>query len=285
MLNFLEYFINRYLPSIEICTDPLRGVKSRYSAIPIDKMRVPIMTRRNILSLRPQIPEEIQFEDGERLAVIVPYRDREHHLIEFVPALKKALFEQGVDFKIVVVEQAQGQPFNRGKLKNIGAHYVFQDCDYFCFHDVDMLPIKANYLCPSSPLRLIKKFETTWRAAKELCDTNFGGVVMLNKENYLSCNGYSNQYWGWGKEDDDFFIRLIMKGLVPFEDNEGVYLELPNPEDQVRRHPATLKKNKKTRRRLLRNSRLLNSDGFSNIDYRVVSETVTPDYLKIKVEI
>ncbi len=285
MMNFFEYFVNRYLPSIGIFSDPLMGAGGRYSPIPIDKMRLPIMTRRDVLSLRPRISDEIQFEAGLRLAVVVPFRDREHHLIELIPALKKMLLEQGIDFKIVVVEQVDGKPFNRGKLKNIGAHYAFKDSDYFCFHDVDMLPVNANYRYPSSPLRLIKKFETTWRTADELSDTNFGGVVMLNKENYLSANGYSNEFWGWGKEDDDFFNRLILKGLVPFEDNEGLYRELPNPEDQVRRETAAIRRNKKTQRRLLRNSNLLSGDGFSNIDYKVVDETGMTDYLKVKVEI
>ena len=34
-----------------------------------------------------------------------------------------------------------------------------------------------------------------------------GGVVAINKKNMYKVNGFSNHYWGWGKEDDDFSAR------------------------------------------------------------------------------
>ena len=34
-----------------------------------------------------------------------------------------------------------------------------------------------------------------------------GGVIALNRENFHRINGYSNSYWGWGNEDDDFSAR------------------------------------------------------------------------------
>lgn len=34
-----------------------------------------------------------------------------------------------------------------------------------------------------------------------------GGVVAMNKHNFRKINGYSNLYWGWGNEDDDFSAR------------------------------------------------------------------------------
>lgn len=39
-------------------------------------------------------------------------------------------------------------------------------------------------------------------------DEYAGGVFGLTKEQYESVNGYSNDYWGWGSEDDDFYARL-----------------------------------------------------------------------------
>jgi beta-1,4-galactosyltransferase 1 len=37
----------------------------------------------------------------------------------------------------------------------------------------------------------------------------FGGVSVVNKEHYLKANGFSNVYFGWGAEDDDFRMRII----------------------------------------------------------------------------
>ena len=35
----------------------------------------------------------------------------------------------------------------------------------------------------------------------------FGGVSGLNKSQFLRINGFPNEYWGWGGEDDDIFNR------------------------------------------------------------------------------
>ena len=40
----------------------------------------------------------------------------------------------------------------------------------------------------------------------------FGGITQLTKEKFEFVNGYSNQYWGWGGEDDDMFRRVIKYG-------------------------------------------------------------------------
>lgn len=35
----------------------------------------------------------------------------------------------------------------------------------------------------------------------------FGGVSGLSKSQFLKINGFPNEYWGWGGEDDDIFNR------------------------------------------------------------------------------
>lgn len=37
----------------------------------------------------------------------------------------------------------------------------------------------------------------------------------MTRETFDSVNGFSNNFYGWGGEDDDFFLRLTNKGIQP----------------------------------------------------------------------
>jgi len=39
----------------------------------------------------------------------------------------------------------------------------------------------------------------------------FGGAEAVNKKQFEKMNGFSNDYWGWGGEDDDISARLAKK--------------------------------------------------------------------------
>jgi len=40
-------------------------------------------------------------------------------------------------------------------------------------------------------------------------------VLLIRAAHLRSVNGFSNSFWGWGHEDNDFFLRLRWCGLVP----------------------------------------------------------------------
>src|SRR5262245_39454385 len=116
----------------------------------------------------------------KRLAVLVPYRDREAHLAEFVPHMRQFLSAQGIPFQIVIIEQADPKPFNRGKLLNVGFSLVKDEVDYVCFHDVDMLPIAADYSYCETPTHLAAQVEQFgWDLPYP---EYFGGVVLFDRE-------------------------------------------------------------------------------------------------------
>jgi hypothetical protein len=162
----------------------------------------------------------------KKLSIVVPYRNREQHLSQFIPFMEEYLkhLSNGKDYesRIVIVEQDDEKPFNRGKLLNIG-FAESKDCDYFCFHDVDMLPVNSDYSPVDSPTHMAAEAEQFgWKLPY---DGYFGGVTMFDKESFEKINGYANEYWGWGAEDDDILTRCsIMK--VPTFRKPGRYRSL-----------------------------------------------------------
>jgi hypothetical protein len=155
-----------------------------------------------------------------KLGVIVPYRDRYKHLLSFKKSIIKHLNAAGIEFELIVVEQDGGTAFNRGKLLNIGFLTAEKlNCDYVVFHDIDMLPVEVDYSFSSVPLHLATNFVSESKTKRTLFDEYFGGVTLFPVDLFRRINGYSNNYWGWGFEDDDLLYRCKLNG-IPLEEKE-----------------------------------------------------------------
>lgn len=161
----------------------------------------------------------------DKLAIIVPYRDRQEHLDVFVPHMHEFLKDKGIDYTIFIAEQTDDRPFNYGKLCNVATKEVGEEYTYFAFHDIDMLPIsdECDYGYPDSPTHLATNVEAH---NNELpYPQYFGGVVLISREDFENANGYSNEYWGYGFEDLDLLYRLQRSGayLEKFYDSNQTY--------------------------------------------------------------
>lgn len=173
-----------------------------------------------------------------KLALIVPYREspdpvtlsqgdgRADQLKQFTDHMNRFLTE--VDYHIFVIEQSQDAlPFNKGYLMNVGFNLAALDFDYFAFHDVDQLPTnpRNTYAYPDSPTHLCVTTDgrTQYRSM-------VGGVLLINREDFIACNGWSNRYLGWGQEDDDMANRL--RNTVGYErlaKDIGTYRSIDHP--------------------------------------------------------
>ena len=284
-------WLDRWWPSGRLGVDPLREwrVDDRYVPVSIANWKLIPSMARSLLAARVARP--LSFEADRRLTVVIPYRDREQHLRQLMPELQDQLRRQGLNYRILVVEQESGGKFNRGRLLNAGMHYSAEASDYYCLHDVDAVPIVANYACPSQPLRLVNNLVGSANKSRH-SDNYFSGAVSIRKDQVHAANGYSNEYWGWGKEDDDFFFRLLLAGLLCYYDLQGAYRDLPNPpHQQVQRRypwaPAHIRRNRQRRSRLLRGLMDPAEDGLSTLRYEVIERSGAPEhgpaYEKIRV--
>ena len=158
-----------------------------------------------------------------KLGVCVPYRNREEHLNKFIPRVGKHLKQHGIDFQMYFCHQVDDKLFNRGATKNIAAKHAFEDgCDYIVWHDIDMIPEEgADYSFPKdNPIHLATRISQMDYTLKY--HEYFGGAVLFSKEQVEATNGYSNDYWDWGMEDDDLFWRCHLEGYT-----DDSYLNVP----------------------------------------------------------
>jgi len=146
-----------------------------------------------------------------KLGIIVPYRNRRTHLNHFTTSIKNHFNKSKIDYELIIVEQSDELPFNRGSLLNIGVNKAKElGCTYIVLHDVDMIPSSTvDYSIVDRPTHLATDFTSMhYKKQKRIVfDEYFGGVTMFPINDYYHINGYSNKYWGWGYEDDDLLWR------------------------------------------------------------------------------
>lgn len=172
-----------------------------------------------------------------RLAIVVPYRDRGEHLAKFQDHVRayfaRDKVDRHIDYRVLIVEQDAQLPFNRGALLNIGFVLAEPMSDYVCFHDVDYLPIWADYSPPEAPtpivwygaeLRPIAPGRSEFAAKHEL-ESYYSGALLMPNAQFRGVDGYSNLYWGWGFEDVDLKRRFDRAG-VAFKRRRGTFQAL-----------------------------------------------------------
>lgn len=210
---------------------------------------------------------------AKKLNIIVPYRDRAEHLSAFIPHMSgyftRDKLDKNIQVMIHIVEQVSPAPFNRGKLKNAGFDLTRRDGDYVCFHDVDYLPIWADYSWSPNPVRVI------WHGLtlKENYDNFFGGVVLMDNAVFQKANGYPNCYWGWGPEDLELGQRCRLAGHE-LEKRDGTFSALPHRhagfESPGKHTPEARQTSSLHKERMKDFAHHAHTDGLNSLSYQLV---------------
>ncbi|CAL8084652.1 unnamed protein product [Calicophoron daubneyi] len=217
-------------------------------------------------SLSPWRPVDCQ--PNETVAIILPYRDRDLHLRTFLYHMHAFLRHQEVTYTIFVIEQLNRTHFNRGSLLNIGFRESrrVSEFDCFIFHDVDLLPEddRLLYRCRDQPIHMSAAISAS--NYKLQYEDYFGGVTALNRTQFEKVRGFSNFFFGWGGEDDDFYNRVQEKGYQVFRYPLDIsrYTMLQHGREQLNQPNAIRKellKHMKGRSKL---------DGYPECDYKIV---------------
>ncbi|XP_047210626.1 beta-1,4-galactosyltransferase 1-like [Girardinichthys multiradiatus] len=104
----------------------------------------------------------------QKVAIIIPFRNRYEHLSHWLHYLHPILIRQQLDYGVYVINQEGDGVFNKAKLMNIGHTEALKDYDYECFvfSDIDLVPLNDRnlYRCSDKPRHLsvaVDKFNFT----------------------------------------------------------------------------------------------------------------------------
>lgn len=183
----------------------------------------------NISKISTNSLPKIKLEKEINSAVLVPFnKNCWSELSIFIPFLNKFLNQNNntntnVKYQIYIINQIDNNRFNRGALLNIGYLLTRNISDFLILHDVDLLPLNPN---------LLKFYAQISTSISDKLDSkvvhisppefhpkynfqNFiGGIISLSVKSFENLNGFSNNYWGWGKEDDDFHLRIFKRNMT-----------------------------------------------------------------------
>ncbi|XP_069071894.1 beta-1,4-galactosyltransferase 1-like [Pleurodeles waltl] len=219
----------------------------------------------------------------QRIAIVVPFRNRETHLKLWLYYLLPILKRQQGDFGIYVIEQFGDTTFNRAKLMNVGFNEAQREYDYNCFifSDIDIIPMDDRnfYRCGSNPRHMANAVDKFGFSLPY--DTLFGGVVAFTKDQFLKINGYSNMFWGWGGEDDELYSRVAAAGMKVERPNSVIaksrmIVHNRDPGNESNGKSFPLISQAQWRMRI---------DGLRTLSYKTVNTTRHKLYTKITVDL
>ncbi len=211
----------------------------------LQKMFVSISLQKdykNLLSL----PKSLLTKKKKNVAVITIFRDNDEgsraiqreKFIKIMPTLLGPY----CNFTIFIIEQAQGELFNIGKLKNIGFEIATSltkgkkknQYDHFVFTDIDMIPdydLMEYYVQKPIGILSLAAVGTRYTDPKKNYENKntkgfVGGAISCTEETFIKVNGYPNNNYGWGGEDDALLIRMAKEGVPNSYPKKGSVIDI-----------------------------------------------------------
>ncbi|XP_066462603.1 beta-1,4-galactosyltransferase 3-like [Eleutherodactylus coqui] len=261
---------------------------SPYIGGPIRVQLPEVLTLEEVVQKNPYVTKGGRYkppdcESTHKTAIIIPHRNREQHLKYLLYYLHPFLQRQQLNYGIYIIQQTDNYTFNRAKLLNVGFKEAMKDEDWDCmfFHDVDLIPEDDRnlYTCDKFPKHVsiaMDKF-----GYKLPYKSYFGGVSALTPEQYMKMNGFPNNYWGWGGEDDDIAVRVALSGMLISRPSvrHGRYKMIKHGHDKGN------EQNPKRFNLLAKTRRTWKQDGMNSLQYHFLSKELHPLYTNITVDI
>jgi hypothetical protein len=213
---------------------------------------------------------------------IIPYRNRNEHLSEFIRRFTDMLKDKDIDAQFYVIHQMNSKEFNRGAMKNIGFLEVckIRPDGLFIFHDVDTYPTYwGSIIYDTNPNEI--------RHPIGIKNENIGGICCVWKNEFEKINGFPN-YWGWGIEDvtimhraKKYNILIDESNIIDLNDKKNMYI--PKHYKNIQKEYEFANKNTELHHIEMNTGNI--SNGVSDIEYEILSSfELAPNFNIINVD-
>lgn len=153
--------------------------------------------------------KETHGEYKKDMLVVVPYRDRDEHLAAYMANVPSYFKDISCDF--LLCELDPGCEWNAGLTCNSLINFmIHRQYKHIYISHVDVYPL------------------TGWQWPNEgefITDLGDVGSCLLRTEDFLKVGGYGNNFWGWGGEDDNLYMKLWSKGLTRIKSSSTYHTE------------------------------------------------------------
>lgn len=223
--------------------------------------------------------------------IAIPFRNRDAHLEYFIENTVPLIEEHLPNTKVVVVEQNEGNLFNRGAVLNVAFKEYKNKTKYFFTNDVDINPtlkcINEHYTKEVNDTDVLGIYTSQ-------CET-LGGIIKIQDSTIHKINGFPNDIWGWGLEDkalqnraEYYKIRKITN-LTNNVEHPEYLLRFNDVNDRVRNNQSKNALKHRHRFKTLNDTQKaeqIMSSGLNNLEYTILERKMIHNIVElIKVQI
>jgi hypothetical protein len=198
-----------------------------------------------------------------KVALIVAHRNHIEHLKKFNLHFNQLLESEDMNIKIDIflIDQNNGDKFNCGLMRNVGylISKKYGDYDRVIFHNIDILPDKVMFKKYFTHLDLNMHFASPYLGNKYSSPEFFGGVIGFSKTDFEKINGYPNNFFGLGGEDESLYNRTANLELKCARPSSGSFKMLDNDK------PTKYDYNDKKRNNILEDLTKFQSNGLKQL--------------------
>lgn len=172
----------------------------------------------------------------KNICYMIPYRNRKETIEITVSKIEDYIVCKNLNANVWIIEQKNNVNWNKGCTLNIGYKALEKYYDYFIINDADTF-LKNDY-----NIILPKENEIIHIYGYKHC---LGGIFILSKNTFKKLNGFSNNFFNWGREDRELIDRCesnkitINRKYLQFNTNDIEELKHTNSNNYWNYEPNT----------------------------------------------